>query len=388
MGQQHDWPHTGAFPRRGRRFRRGSVWIVVVILVAAAAAGGYFYLQSQKDQGAGGAVGISSLAEPVEETGPNRLELRFGSTVALRCDAQGGYKPYELNEPKLFRVEEEASTVHAFSWEKLEPGRFFYRVRVLRPGGDPVEGPLRNVLIPAARVAVTPGTEDGRPAGGEPAVGGPAVREGTQVAAGEGEEGEGTEGEEGVGERAARHEPAVPGAVGNELPASHLYDPPQRGAPKTKSDRFALMAYDIGFKYGGAAVTPKDRVELKKDLELRLGAFEGQKTAEGAVGIGRTYLLLHNEMMALKYFGKAEQLNSASVPALRGKLFVYEKYGMGWKVQETYGKLLALNPGSAALQKEAARAKRMYGSFSTFKETPKIITDPKYKDAVRERVPN
>lgn len=390
MGQQQHRPHTGAFPPRGRRFRRGSAWIVIVALALIGAGAYWYFFTMGGGNSPSGQPGLSALAEPVEEVGPRKLEVRFGSTVALRCDAQGGTKPYELDDPKFFRVEEEETTVHRFVWTDLPPGRFFYRVRVLRPGGKPLDGPLRNVLIPGEELATAATTTPSASAGGTTVTPG-GSREGrsgtADPASGETTGEDDASAGEDVAADGSQGETAVPGAVGQELPASHLYDPPIREKPKTKSQRFALMAYDIGFRYGGASVTPAKRVELKKELDQRLGAFEAEKTPEAATEIGRNYLLLHNEMMALKYFGKAEQMKPGHVPALRGKLFIYEKYGMGWKVQETYGKLLALDPGSAALQKEAARARRMYGDFETFKETPKIITNPKFKDVARERLP-
>ena len=123
-------------------------------------------------------------------------------------------------------------------------------------------------------------------------------------------------------------------------------------------------------------------MELKKELEQRLGAYEVEKTPEAATEIGRNYLLhaQRDDGPQVLRQGREDEPGS-HVPALRGKLFIYEKFGMGWKVQETYKKLLALDPGSAAsCRRKPLGPASMYGDFKTFDETPKIITNPKFKD--------
>jgi tetratricopeptide (TPR) repeat protein len=142
--------------------------------------------------------------------------------------------------------------------------------------------------------------------------------------------------------------------------------------PSTKLGKRALSASKIDRSFGPASLQNNKREELLQKIEKLQKDYEDYDDAQGARQLAEAYLKLRDYRKALQYATAGVRHSPKDVGSHKIRLTVYKKFAMGWKVKETYQKLVSLCPGDSYLQKQYARDSKLFGNFKTIGKAQRV----------------
>ena len=142
--------------------------------------------------------------------------------------------------------------------------------------------------------------------------------------------------------------------------------------PSTKLGKRALSASKIDRSFGPASLQNNKREKLLQQIEKLQKEYEDYDDAQGARQLAEAYLKLRDYRKALQYATAGVRHSPKDVGSHKIRLTVYKKFAMGWKVKETYQKLVSLCPGDSSLQKQYARDSKLFGNFKTIGKAQRV----------------
>ena len=142
--------------------------------------------------------------------------------------------------------------------------------------------------------------------------------------------------------------------------------------PSTELGQRALSASKIDRSFGPGSLEAKRRKEIIDRIETLRKEYEDYDDVQGARQLAQAYLELRDYRKALQFASAGVRHCPKDVGSHKIRLTVYKKFAMGWKVRETYQKLVALCPSDAGLKKGYSRDSQLFGNFKTIGKAQRV----------------
>ncbi len=142
--------------------------------------------------------------------------------------------------------------------------------------------------------------------------------------------------------------------------------------PTTELGKRALSASKIARAFGPGSLKYNKREQLLERIKVLHKEYEDYDDAQGARELAQAYLELRDYRKALQYATAGVRHSPKDIGSHRIRLKVYKKFAMGWKVQETYKKLVDLQPKNQKLHDDYARDKALFGKFKTIGKAQRV----------------
>jgi len=380
---------------RLRDCRGNTTAIVAIILVTACVAAGVWLVltgeeyrgQQRTTTAAQSNKIVLNVVKSIEvTTRPGELCVTFYTDEDAQASMGVGY---EQRSPSYRKTKETwFSRQHIMRVNDLKAGQVYFQIRGDLKTGARFQEPVRAAIIPPKmpvpdQVASTTGKDPAQP--GETSPTSAATAQGTtlvtattpgevpggtpptsaspdQHAAVATSTGASSTGDGSIIDTDGSREATAEGtAMEGDNPYSKL--PP--ADPSTAMGKRAIHASTYRVKFGPNSLPAEDREVLENKIRELYKQWNEYGDAETSRELALTYLEFRDYRKAFRFASEVLKEHPDDVDMHNLRLSHFKTFGMGWKIQETYKKLIALDPSNAELRANYAKDTALYGDHKT-----------------------
>ncbi len=125
----------------------------------------------------------------------------------------------------------------------------------------------------------------------------------------------------------------------------------------------ARQAYLDEYSAGPARITEEKLKKIAPRIEDALKRYNESPDPDTAMELARLYLEINRYSQALYFSKKALDMDADHKPALLMRLKLFRMFGMGKKLQQTWDKLISLEPANEEYKRKRRQDLEVYGHF-------------------------